>query len=68
VRVTTAFNKMLAIPGASVSSVSFTPEGIESAAPAGGQAPMPLWVQDLGALRPLGAALASWEVLRCATE
>lgn len=27
-RVTTAFNKMLSIPGASVSSVSFTPEGV----------------------------------------
>jgi transposase len=28
VRVTTAFNKMLAIPGATVTTVSFTPEGI----------------------------------------
>jgi transposase len=28
VRVTTAFNRMLAIPGASVASVTFTPEGI----------------------------------------
>ena len=27
-RVTTAFNKMLSIPGASVSSVEFTPEGV----------------------------------------
>jgi transposase len=28
VRATTAFNKMLAIPGATVVEVSFTPEGV----------------------------------------
>lgn len=28
VRVTTALNKMLSIPGASVTSVEFTPEGV----------------------------------------
>jgi transposase len=28
VRATTAFNKMLAIPGATVASVTFTPEGV----------------------------------------
>ena len=27
-RVTTAFNKMLGIPGATVAEVSFTPEGV----------------------------------------
>lgn len=27
-RVTTAFNKMLSIPGATVASVEFTPEGV----------------------------------------
>jgi hypothetical protein len=35
VRVTTAFNKMLAIPGAFVASVTFTPRGSSSACAGG---------------------------------
>jgi transposase len=59
VRVITAFNKMLTIPGATVAAVEFTPDGIVVGLRRRRQeAPLPVRAGDRRGLRPLGEAVA----------
>lgn len=58
-RVTTAFNRMLEIPGARVASVEFTSEGVVvDLPPAVPAAHRPVRLIDDGRLRPLDSSLA----------
>ena len=71
-RVTTAFNKMLGLVGASVASVDLHTRGSRGrAASAAGQAPLPVRVEDLGrstTARCAAGGTWTWARRRCVLE